>query len=71
MWFELSFIGSQSMENKGLLDRTYLSVYYSYLYVQDIGYQTMTLWIYHIHPTRIKRAGYLFEFHLSITLAVI
>ena len=22
-----------------------------------VGYQTITLWIYHVHPTRKKRAG--------------
>ena len=31
----------------------------------------VTLWISYGHPARNKRAGYLFEFHLSITLAVI
>ena len=30
-----------------------------------------TLWISCGHPARNKRAGYLFEFHLSITLAMI
>ena len=40
-----------------------------------VGIQTVallvTLWISYGHPARNKRAGYLFEFHLSITLAVI
>ena len=43
--------------------------------VSIVGIQTATLlvthWISYGHPTRNKRAGYLFEFHLSITLAVI
>ena len=25
--------------------------------VLNFGIQTATLWIYHVHPTRIKRAG--------------
>ena len=40
-----------------------------------VGIQTatllVTLWISYGHPVRIKRAGYLFKFHFSITLAVI
>ena len=40
-----------------------------------VGIQTaallVTLWISYGHPAHIKHAGYLFEFHLSITLAVI
>ena len=40
-----------------------------------VGIQTaallVTLWIYYGHPAYIKRAGCLFEFHLSIILAVI
>ena len=40
-----------------------------------VGTQTTALlvthWISYGHPARIKRAGDLFEFHLSITLAVI
>ena len=31
----------------------------------------VTLWIFYGHPMRIKRARWLFEFYLSITLAVI
>ena len=40
-----------------------------------VGIQTaallVTLWISYRRPVRIKRAGSLFEFHLSITLAMI
>ena len=40
-----------------------------------VGIQTVTLlvtlWISYGHPENIKRAGFLFEFLLSITLAVI
>ena len=41
----------------------------------SVGIQTtallVTLWISYGHPVRIKRAGWSFEFHLSIILAVI
>ena len=36
-----------------------------------VGIQTATLWISYGHPSRNKRDGCLFEFYLSITLAVI
>ena len=43
--------------------------------LKTVGIQTaallVTLWISYGHPAGIKHAGYLFEFHLSITLAVI
>ena len=53
---------------------------YIYIYIHVsakgcVGIQTaallVTLWILCGHPVRNKRAGYLFEFHLSIILAVI
>ena len=41
----------------------------------NIGIQTtallVTLWIFYGYPVRIKRTGWLFEFHHSITLSVI
>ena len=41
----------------------------------NVGIQTaallVTLWISYGHPVHNKHAGYLFEFHLSITIAVI
>ena len=34
-----------------------------YISVQEcVGYQNITLWIYHVHPTRKKRAGH----HLNL-----
>ena len=42
--------------------------------LKSVGIQTAallaTLWISYGHPARNKRTGYLFEFPLSITLAV-
>ena len=55
---------------------------YIYIYIhicvsvqECVGIQTaallVTLWISYGHPARNKRAGYVFEFYLSITLAMI
>ena len=36
-----------------------------------VGIQTATLWIFYGHPARNKCAGFLFEFHFTITLTVL
>ena len=39
--------------------------------LEIIWIQTATLWISYGHPARNKRTGFLFEFHLTITLTVV